>query len=151
MISRRMNGLGPGPTLSAECGNPVSCRLTWPVAPDWHSDDRVPGHHSVKDQVDRLLAVKELDDYLVVPLATIYSWRYHGVGPPGFRVGRRVRFRWAVIERWVQAQLAAQAYQNWWRALEQDPDSRGVRVDAVDPEACRLDAVGIRFVSFDVF
>jgi hypothetical protein len=47
--------------------------------------------------------------------------------------------------------VAAQAYQNWWRALEQDPDSRGVRVDVVDPEACRLDAVGIRFVSFDVF
>jgi len=57
------------------------------------------------DQVDRLLTVEELAEYLVVPLATIYGWRYRGIGPVGFRVGRHVRFRFTDVERWIEAQL----------------------------------------------
>jgi hypothetical protein len=41
-----------------------------------------------------------------VPVTTIYSWRYRREGPPGFRVGRHVRFRWTDIERWIDAQMA---------------------------------------------
>jgi excisionase family DNA binding protein len=59
------------------------------------------------ESVDRLLTAKELADYLAVPLATVYRWRYHGVGQRGSRVGRHVRFRWVDVERWVEAQLAA--------------------------------------------
>lgn len=89
------------------CRSPVRNPPTRPVASDWHSDDRVPGHHSSMDQVDRLLTVTELADYLVVPPATIYGWRHRGVGPLGFRVGKHVRFRWTDVERWVDAQLMA--------------------------------------------
>jgi hypothetical protein len=34
----------------------------------------------------QLLSVAELADYLAVPPATLYQWRYRGEGPPGFRV-----------------------------------------------------------------
>jgi excisionase family DNA binding protein len=54
---------------------------------------------------DRLVNVQELADYLGVPVATLYQWRYRGEGPPGFRVGRHVRYRWQDIQDWVEHQL----------------------------------------------
>jgi excisionase family DNA binding protein len=54
------------------------------------------------ERLDRLLTVQELADYLGVPVATIYAWRYRHHGPPGFRVGRHVRFRWRDVERWIE-------------------------------------------------
>ena len=30
---------------------------------------------------DELLTVRELADYLKVPVATIYGWNYHATGP----------------------------------------------------------------------
>jgi excisionase family DNA binding protein len=54
---------------------------------------------------DRLLTVEELAEYLGVPVATIYAWRYHRQGPPGFRVGRHVRYRWTDIEEWISDRI----------------------------------------------
>ena len=52
-----------------------------------------------------LLTVQDLATYLDVPVATIYAWRYRHKGPPGFRVGRHVRFRWNDVEQWIELQL----------------------------------------------
>jgi len=57
------------------------------------------------ESLDRLLTVKGLADYLDVPVATIYAWRYRSQGPPGFRVGRHLRFRRSDVERWIDHQL----------------------------------------------
>lgn len=57
---------------------------------------------------DRLMTIRELAEYLDVPVKTIYAWRYHGVGPRGFRVGRHVRFRWRDVEVWLAEQIAAE-------------------------------------------
>jgi excisionase family DNA binding protein len=57
------------------------------------------------DKLDRLLSVEDLAAYLGVPLATIYAWRYRRQGPPGFRVGRHLRFRERDIEEWIGNQL----------------------------------------------
>lgn len=57
------------------------------------------------DQGDRLLTVTELADYLGVPVATVYAWRYRREGPPGFRVGKYVRYRWSDVQEWIQSQL----------------------------------------------
>ena len=57
------------------------------------------------EHLDRLLTVQELANYLGVPVATIYAWRYRHEGPPGFRVGRHVRFRRSDIEEWLNNQL----------------------------------------------
>ena len=45
------------------------------------------------DTLERLLSAEDLANYLGVPVATIYTWRYRGHGPPGFRAGRHLRFR----------------------------------------------------------
>lgn len=57
------------------------------------------------EHLDRLLTVQELANYLGVPVATIYAWRYRHEGPPGLRVGRHVRFRRSDIEEWLNNQL----------------------------------------------
>ena len=56
--------------------------------------------------LDRLLTVVELAEYLSVPIATIYTWRYRNKGPQGFRVGRHLRFREGDVEKWLGNQLA---------------------------------------------
>ena len=57
------------------------------------------------ESLDRLLTVEDLAEYLGVPVATLYAWRYHRDGPPGFRVGRHVRYRWADIEEWISDRI----------------------------------------------
>lgn len=39
-----------------------------------------------------------------VPVATLYGWRHRGEGPPGYRVGRHVRYRRAEVEKWLTTQ-----------------------------------------------
>ena len=57
------------------------------------------------DDRDRLLTVTELAEYLGVPPATLYQWRYRRQGPPGFRVGRHLRYRWTDIHEWIESRL----------------------------------------------
>jgi excisionase family DNA binding protein len=54
---------------------------------------------------DRLLNVKDLANYLHVPIATIYAWRHRRQGPPGFRVGRHLRYRRSDIEHWIEDRI----------------------------------------------
>jgi excisionase family DNA binding protein len=61
------------------------------------------------DQVNRLLTTQDLADYLDVPTTTIYAWRYRGVGPLGFRVGKHVRFRSTDVERWIDGLIRDEA------------------------------------------
>ena len=60
----------------------------------------------VVESLDRLLTPEELAEYLTIPIATIYAWRYQGKGPPGFRVGRHLRYREGDVEDWLGRQLA---------------------------------------------
>lgn len=54
-----------------------------------------------KTVYDRLLSPEDLAAYLGVSLATVYRWRARRTGPPGLRVGKNVRFRREVVERWL--------------------------------------------------
>lgn len=54
--------------------------------------------------IDQLLSPAELADYLSIPVQTIYQWRHRGDGPPGYRVGRHVRYRWTDIQTWLDDQ-----------------------------------------------
>ena len=38
---------------------------------------------------------------------SLKEWRYKGVGPKYLRIGKRVRYRMADLERWEQEQEAA--------------------------------------------
>ncbi len=57
------------------------------------------------EHLDPLLTVKDLAEYLEVPVGTVYAWRHRRQGPPGFRVGRYLRFRWSDVERWIDERM----------------------------------------------
>ena len=57
------------------------------------------------DRLEQLLSVQDLADCLAVPVATIYAWRHRRLGPPGFRVGKHVRYRRRDVEDWISSRL----------------------------------------------
>jgi len=59
---------------------------------------------------EALLSVADLATYLGVPVATVYRWRHQRQGPPGYRIGRYVRYRARDIEQWLQAQRDADGH-----------------------------------------
>ncbi|NEM08889.1 helix-turn-helix domain-containing protein [Geodermatophilus normandii] len=56
-----------------------------------------------------LLTLTEAAAVLRTPVATLRYWRHLGIGPAGFRLGRRVLYRRDDLDRWVEAQRTAQA------------------------------------------
>jgi predicted DNA-binding transcriptional regulator AlpA len=54
---------------------------------------------------ERLVDVNELAAYLEVPVKTLYAWRYRREGPPAFRVGRHLRYRWRDVQLWIQERI----------------------------------------------
>ena len=59
-----------------------------------------------KEPTTTLLNPKALAAYLDIPLATLYDWRRKGVGPPGIKVGKHVRYRRRDVETWLNQQGA---------------------------------------------
>jgi predicted DNA-binding transcriptional regulator AlpA len=49
----------------------------------------------------RLWTAQDVADYLIVPLATLYQWRYLGTGPTAYRVGRYLRYEPAAVQAWL--------------------------------------------------
>jgi len=56
-------------------------------------------------QLEPLIDVQQLADYLDVPVKTLYAWRYRREGPPAFRVGRHLRYRRSDIQQWIQQRI----------------------------------------------
>ncbi len=52
----------------------------------------------------QLLTLPEAAAKLRAPVATLRYWRHLGTGPHSFRLGRRVMYRQADIDRWVAEQ-----------------------------------------------
>ena len=50
------------------------------------------------------MTLLEVSQLLGVPVATLYRWRHRGEGPTGYRIGRHVRYRRAVVEAWIETQ-----------------------------------------------
>ncbi|MBT2224445.1 AlpA family transcriptional regulator [Nonomuraea sp. NEAU-A123] len=67
------------------------------VAKRFHSTDSSP----------RFLTPDELADLFAIPLETVYQWRRKHTGPPGFRVGRHLRYDLAAVLAWVADQTRA--------------------------------------------
>ncbi|MEU8656280.1 helix-turn-helix transcriptional regulator [Actinoplanes philippinensis] len=51
----------------------------------------------------------EVATYIGKPPRTLEQWRYLGVGPKFVKVGRDVRYRWADVDAWLEAQSQAAA------------------------------------------
>ncbi|MFJ2933467.1 helix-turn-helix domain-containing protein [Streptomyces sp. NPDC087219] len=60
---------------------------------------------------DRYLTPDDIAELFGVPLETVYHWRKQRTGPPGFRVGRHVRYEPLAVRTWVtqQSELDAAA------------------------------------------
>jgi DNA-binding transcriptional MerR regulator len=54
--------------------------------------------------IDRLWTPKEVSEYLRVPKATLYQWRYLGIGPKAGRVGRHLRYDPKDVITWFHQQ-----------------------------------------------
>ena len=57
------------------------------------------------DHARDLWSPDEVADYLGVPRATLYGWRYKGTGPRAMRVGRHLRYRRADVEAWLETRV----------------------------------------------
>jgi hypothetical protein len=69
--------------------------------------DPLAGGDTVAPNADRLWTVGEVSHFLGVPVATLYRWRYLGVGPKAGRVGRHLRYLPADVIGWFRKQQAA--------------------------------------------
>ena len=56
---------------------------------------------------ERLWTVEETALYLQVPKATLYQWRYLGIGPKAGRVGRHLRYAPQDVRAWFRKQQDA--------------------------------------------
>lgn len=51
-----------------------------------------------------LMTIDEVASELKISRKTLLNWRAVGVGPPGFRVGKAVRYRRENFARWLAEQ-----------------------------------------------
>lgn len=54
--------------------------------------------------LNRLWTVDDVAAFLGVPVATLYQWRYHRMGPQGRKIGRHLRYVPQDVMSWVQEQ-----------------------------------------------
>ena len=65
-------------------------------------------HINASTSATDLMTLAETAAYLRTPVATLRYWRHLGEGPAGFRLGRRVMYRRADVDRWISARQEAQ-------------------------------------------
>ncbi|MEU6902303.1 helix-turn-helix transcriptional regulator [Streptomyces virginiae] len=56
---------------------------------------------------DRYLTPDDIAALLGVPLETVYQWRKKRTGPPGFRVGKHLRYDPDAVHSWIAEQMQA--------------------------------------------
>ena len=61
----------------------------------------------MKTVQDRLWTAEETAAYLQIPKATLYQWRYLGIGPKAGRVGRHLRYDPEDVKAWFRNQQGA--------------------------------------------
>ena len=61
----------------------------------------------MKPVQDRLWTADETAAYLQIPKATLYQWRYLGIGPKAGRVGRHLRYDPEDVKAWFRNQQGA--------------------------------------------
>jgi excisionase family DNA binding protein len=58
-------------------------------------------------QGERMWTPQDVSEYLGVPVATLYQWRWKKYGPPAARIGRVLRYRRAAVEAWLDSMTEA--------------------------------------------
>ena len=52
--------------------------------------------------MERLHRPEEVAEALGVPVATLYQWRYKGIGPTAVKVGRHLRYRDEDVTQFIE-------------------------------------------------
>ena len=60
-----------------------------------------PRRRAIPQDDDRLMTVEDLAEYLGIPVQTVYKQRSMGTEPPGYPVGRSVRFKRSEVDAWL--------------------------------------------------
>lgn len=61
-----------------------------------------------REENDRLLTTSQVAEWINTPATTLRWWRSQGIGPNGFRLGRRkVMYRESEVIRWLAEQERA--------------------------------------------
>ena len=71
--------------------------------PDCPPTEIVP-RDTTPQGVEADLSTDEVADLLYVPLETVHKWRSAGMGPPAYRVGKRLRYCKSEVLRWSMDQ-----------------------------------------------
>ncbi len=58
---------------------------------------------------DRYLTPEDIAALFKVPLETVYQWRKKRTGPPGFRIGKHIRYDPVAVHRWAADRMAEDA------------------------------------------
>ena len=57
------------------------------------------------DELEQLLTTEEVAAVCRTSPSTVRYWRHHGLGPQGFRAGRRVLYRRSDVAAWLDERL----------------------------------------------
>ncbi|OXY97810.1 helix-turn-helix domain-containing protein [Streptomyces sp. 2R] len=57
---------------------------------------------------DRYLTPEDIAALLSVPLETVYAWRKKRTGPPGFRIGKHLRYDPTAVHAWINTLSTAE-------------------------------------------
>ncbi|MDT0378552.1 helix-turn-helix domain-containing protein [Streptomyces sp. DSM 42041] len=71
--------------------------------------ETLPVHALRAGLPDRYLTPQDVADLLSVPLETVYAWRRKRTGPPGFRIGKHLRYDPAAVRAWIDQRSSQQA------------------------------------------
>ncbi|MEV8210335.1 helix-turn-helix domain-containing protein [Streptomyces sp. NPDC079189] len=58
---------------------------------------------------DRYLTPDDIAEIFGVPKETVYQWRKKRTGPPGFRIGKHIRYDPTVVYRYVAERMTTDA------------------------------------------
>jgi excisionase family DNA binding protein len=56
-----------------------------------------------------VLSIQEVAKLLNVPVSAIYAWNRRGVGPPHYKVGRKLRYQKSDARKWLAKHLVSRA------------------------------------------
>jgi len=56
-----------------------------------------------------VLSIQEVAKLLKVPVSAIYAWNRRGVGPPHYKVGRKLRYPKSYAWKWLAEHLVTRA------------------------------------------
>ncbi|MDF3288496.1 helix-turn-helix domain-containing protein [Streptomyces silvisoli] len=58
---------------------------------------------------DRYLTPDDIAELFDVPKETVYQWRKKRTGPPGFRIGKHIRYDPVAVSNWTAKRMAEDA------------------------------------------